>query len=92
MEHEYLHELCKIKLKEDKESNWETKEEKSLFGKISKERAEYVRCYPYVGDDGIYAPCQEYVLDYCNPTYKLVISKEMFVEAYNKWIKGDPNE
>lgn len=38
----------------------------------------------FVGDDGIYIPC-EY-----NPTYyRMLISKELFVEAYNKWIKGE---
>ena len=84
--------ITKIKPREDRESNWEAREDATLFEKISKERAEYVRCYPYVGDDGIYMPCQEYVLDYCDPTYRLVLSKEMFVEAYNKWIKGESNE
>ena len=39
---------------------------------------------PYVGDDGIYIP-YEY-----DPSYhRMLISKELFVEAYNKWIKGE---
>ena len=38
----------------------------------------------YVDDDGIYIP-YEY-----DPTYhRMLISKELFVEAYNKWIKGE---
>ena len=41
----------------------------------------------YVGNDGIYVPIDE------DPRfYKMLISKEMFVEAYNKWIKGAENE
>ncbi len=52
----------------------------------------YVKQYPYVGDDGIYTPCEEYALEGCASAYRLVISKEMFVEAYNKWIKGEENE
>lgn len=49
----------------------------------------WVKQYPYVGDDGIYTPCEEYVPEDCVSVYKLVISKEMFVEAYNKWIKRE---
>ena len=41
---------------------------------------------PYVGDDGIYVPYEH------DPRYhKLLISRDLFVEAYNKWIKGEPN-
>ena len=38
---------------------------------------------PYVGQDGIYVP-------HCvDPTsHMLLISRELFVEAYNKWIKN----
>lgn len=49
----------------------------------------WVKQCPYVGEDGIYIPVREYALDGCESTYRLVISKEMFVEAYNKWIKGE---
>lgn len=38
---------------------------------------------PYVGDDGIYVPD-----NYDFRCYRMLISKELFVEAYNKWIKG----
>lgn len=44
---------------------------------------------PYVGDDGIYIPCNEYVPEGYETTYRCVLTKEMFVEAYNKWIKGE---
>ena len=36
----------------------------------------------YVGDDGIYVPS-----DVDCRYHKLLISRELFVEAYNKWIK-----
>lgn len=49
----------------------------------------YVRKHPYVGEDGIYRPCQEYVPEDCDVAYQMIISKEMFVEAYNKWIKEE---
>lgn len=52
----------------------------------------WIKQHPYVGDDGIYEPCKEYVKQGLASAYRLVISKEMFVEAYNKWIKGEENE
>lgn len=48
----------------------------------------YIKQEPYVGDDGIYIPCDEYVLEGYATSYRCVLTKEMFVEAYNKWIKG----
>ena len=44
---------------------------------------------PYVGDDGIYMPYNEYVPEGCETKYKCILTKEMFIEAYNKWIKGE---
>ena len=49
----------------------------------------YVKQHPYVGDDGIYMPVQEYVPNDCCSEYRMILSKEMFIEAYNKWIKGE---
>lgn len=46
----------------------------------------YIKQLPYVGDDGIYTPVNEYVQEGCAGTYRLVLSKEMFIEAYTKWI------
>ena len=40
----------------------------------------------YVGDDGIYVPSR-----YDNRFHELLISRELFVEAYNKWIKNADN-
>ena len=49
----------------------------------------YIEQLPFVGDDGIYYPIEEYAPGGCMSNYKLIISKEMFVEAYNKWIRGE---
>ena len=48
----------------------------------------YVEQKPFVGDDGIYIPAAPYAKEGCG-VYNQVISKELFVEAYNKWIKED---
>ena len=41
----------------------------------------------YVGDDGIYSRVQK-----TRDVYQCVMSKEVFVEAYNKWIKGENDD
>jgi hypothetical protein len=48
-----------------------------------------VKHEPYVDDEGVWYPCEEYTPEWMDTNYKLVISKKMFVEAYNKWIKGE---
>ena len=50
---------------------------------------EYVRQMPYVDESGIYVPIKDYVPNGCASMYRCIMTKEMFVEAYNKWIKGD---
>ena len=47
----------------------------------------YIKQEPYVGENGIYMPLEWYVPDGMKSTYKCILTKEMFVEAYNKWIK-----
>lgn len=47
-----------------------------------------IKCNPKVTDDGIYVPVYDYQYDSEKPLYKLLISKEVFIEAYNRWIKG----
>lgn len=49
----------------------------------------YIKQEPYVGEDGIYILLKSYVPKGCFGVYKCVMTKEMFVEAYNKWIKND---
>ena len=41
---------------------------------------------PYVGEDGIYIPIVE---EGCSSDYRMIMSKEMFIEAYKKWIEGE---
>jgi hypothetical protein len=41
----------------------------------------------FVGDDGIYVPSRH---DF--RIYEMLISRELFVEAYNKWIKENDDE
>ena len=52
------------------------------------EQPKYVKQEPYINDEGIWTPCEEYVPEGCASNYRLVMTKEMFVEAYNKWIKN----
>ena len=49
--------------------------------------ADYIKQEPFVGDDGIYIPVTEYVIKGSSCVYRRIITKELFVEAYNKWIK-----
>lgn len=48
----------------------------------------YIKQEPYIDDYGVYIPTNEYVPDGCVSMYRCVMTKEMFVEAYNKWIKN----
>lgn len=54
---------------------------------LSTKHPTYIKQEPYVGEDGIYVPCEEYVEEGCASDYKCVLTKDMFIEAYNKWIK-----
>ena len=49
----------------------------------------YIKKEPYVNDDGIWVPVQEYVPEGYAAPYQCLITKELFVEAYNKWIKQE---
>lgn len=49
----------------------------------------YIKQEPYIGEDGIYIPLNPYVEEGLASSYKMFLSKELFVEAYNKWILGD---
>lgn len=50
-------------------------------------KPEFVKQEPFIDDEGIWMPLEAYVPKGCASNYQLVISKEMFIEAYNKWIK-----
>lgn len=60
--------------------------------KVCQKKAVYVKQEPYVDDCGIYAPINQYCVDGTTSDYKCVITKEMFIEAYNRWIVGENNE
>lgn len=49
----------------------------------------YIKQKPYVDDHGIYVPSNEYIPEGCAGTFHLVMTKEMFIEAYNRWIVGE---
>lgn len=48
----------------------------------------YIKQEPYIDDYGIHVPEQTYVPQGTRGTYTCIMTKEMFVEAYNKWIKN----
>jgi hypothetical protein len=52
-------------------------------------KPEYVKQEPFIDDEGIWVPLEAYVPKGCISNYQLAISKELFIEAYNKWIKED---
>lgn len=52
-------------------------------------RPKYIKQEPYIDNDGVWEPCEPYVSEGCASKYRLVMSKDMFVEEYNKWIKGE---
>ena len=53
---------------------------------------EYVLNTLYIDDKGIWAPCHAYTLKGTASSYNMIISKDLFIEAYNRWIKGENNE
>lgn len=56
---------------------------------INTDLPKYIKQEPYIDDKGLWFPYQEYLPEGCTGNYKLVMSKELFIEAYNKWIKGE---
>ena len=54
---------------------------------ISLEHKRYIKQEPFVDDRGIYVPVDEYVHEGCQSQYRCILTKEMFVQAYNKWIQ-----
>lgn len=49
----------------------------------------YIKQESYVGEDGIYVPINAYVPEGTTSLYRCIITKELFVEAYNKYIKNE---
>lgn len=46
----------------------------------------YIKQEPYIDNEGIWIPVQEYIPEGYASTYRCLITKELFVEAFNKWI------
>lgn len=44
------------------------------------------RAEPYVAEDGIYMPLHEYIYDGVATEYRLVLTKEIFQEAFKEYI------
>lgn len=58
--------------------------------KLPKQEAEEYNDQPFIDDHGIYMP----VLEYGRNAYRQVMTKDLFVEAYNRYIRdaeGDKN-
>lgn len=53
---------------------------------------EWEKQYPYVDGYGIFVPTEEYKKHDDPGIFKCIITRELFVEAYNKWIKGEGND
>ena len=47
---------------------------------------EWRRTEPYVGEDAIYIPCNEYVYEGTETMYQQLITKELFQEAFKEYI------
>lgn len=59
------------------------------YPSIPIEPINYIKQEPYINDTGIWIPTEEYVPEGCASTYKCLITKKLFVEAFNKWIKNN---
>lgn len=59
----------------------------SIYEERINSAKKYVEQFPFVDDDGIYIPIEKYAPEGCVGNYRCVMTKDMFVEAYNKWIK-----
>ena len=66
-------------------TQYSEKRKEKTMGKISHYRVNGKDYTPYIDDDGIYMPNAYNE----NVYYQLVMTKELFVEAYNKWIKNE---
>ena len=53
---------------------------------------EWVVNKPYIDDTGLWVPQNQYRLKGTSCCYKQLITKELFIEMFNKWIKEENNE
>lgn len=50
------------------------------------EDKKYIKLEPYVDEEAIHIPAVPYAVEGNVAPYKVLITKDLFVEAYNKWI------
>ena len=60
-------------------------DQNSIYGQLN-DSPKYIRQEPYVDENGIYVPVHPYVQEGMGSAYRCVMTKEMFVEAYNRYI------
>ena len=53
---------------------------------MKKSTGDLRRAEPYVGEDGIYMPIHDYIYDGGPAEYKMIITKELFQEAFKEYI------
>ncbi len=54
--------------------------------KTNKSFGEWRKAEPYIGEDGIYIPVHEYVYEGTATEYNLLMTKEMFQEAFKEYV------
>ena len=47
---------------------------------------EWRKTEPFIGEDGIYVPMQEYEYEGASTVYELFMTKELFQEAFKEYI------
>lgn len=55
----------------------------------SNELTVWTKTQPKIDDEGIWMPTSDFVPEGCDTNYKLIIPKDIFIEAYNRWIKEE---
>lgn len=65
------------------------KDNARIYNAVYNSHKKYIEQHPYVDDEGIYVPIHPYALEGTASDYRLLMTKDMFIEAYNKWIKGE---
>ena len=53
------------------------------------QKVEWIKNEPYVDDSGIYVPVNEYTQKGYSATYRMVMSADVFKEAFRKYILED---
>lgn len=57
-----------------------------IVADLNKTFGEWRKAEPYIGEDGIYVPVHEYVYEGAATEYQLLMTKEMFQEAFKEYI------